>query len=75
MGLALDIGLAGLPLGIEGVELEVEIMLGRFAGVDRAAENLAFGLLHHDTFVRTARRPELFVHQRSASSALVMLDD
>ena len=37
MGLALDIGLAGLALGIERVEGEVEIMLGRFAGVDRAA--------------------------------------
>src|SRR6476619_6381444 len=38
MGLTLDVGLAGLPLGIKRVELEVEIMLGRFAGVDRAAE-------------------------------------
>jgi hypothetical protein len=45
VGLALDVGLAGLALGIEGVELEVEIMLGGFAGVDRAAENLSRG--HH----------------------------
>jgi hypothetical protein len=37
MRLALDIGLAGLVLGIERVEFEVEIVLGRFAGVDRAA--------------------------------------
>ena len=37
MRLALDIGLAGFALGIERVEFEVEIMLGRFAGVDRAA--------------------------------------
>ena len=44
MRLALDIGLAGLALGIERVELEIEIMLGRFAGVDRAAEDLSFGL-------------------------------
>ena len=39
--LALDIGLAGFPLGIERVELEIQIMFGRFAGVDRAA--LDFG--------------------------------
>jgi hypothetical protein len=38
MRLALDIGLAGLALGIERVEFEIEIVLGRFAGVDRAAE-------------------------------------
>ena len=40
MRLALDVGLTGLPLGIERVEGEVEIMLGRFAGVDRAALRL-----------------------------------
>src|ERR1700730_4071144 len=33
MRLALDVGLAGLPLGIERVEFEIEIVLGRFAGV------------------------------------------
>jgi hypothetical protein len=31
------IGLAGFPLGIERVEGEIEIVLGRFARVDRAA--------------------------------------
>jgi hypothetical protein len=31
MCLALDVGLTGLSLRIEGVEGEVEIMLGRFA--------------------------------------------
>ena len=36
-GLAADIGLAGFPLGIEGRKGQVEIMLGRFAGVDGAA--------------------------------------
>jgi len=36
MLLALDVGLAGLALGIERVEFEIEIMLGRFAGVDRS---------------------------------------
>jgi hypothetical protein len=37
MRLALDIGFASLTLGIERVELEVEIMLARFAGIDRTA--------------------------------------
>jgi hypothetical protein len=37
MRLAFDVGFAGLPLGIERVEFKVEIMLGRFAGVGRAA--------------------------------------
>jgi hypothetical protein len=47
MGLAFDVGLTCLSLCIEGVEGEVEIMLGRFAGVDRAALRLwRRGLLH-----------------------------
>ena len=32
MRLALDVGFAGFPLGVERVEFEVEIVLGRFAG-------------------------------------------
>ena len=36
--LAGDIGLAGLALGVEGVELLLEPFLGGFAGVDGAAE-------------------------------------
>ncbi len=36
-GLALDVGLAGLALRVEGVEGQVEIFVGRLAGVDRAA--------------------------------------
>src|SRR5215211_4846468 len=52
VGLALDIGLAGLPLGIERVELEVKIMLGRLAGVDRAAQGLSFGCVHACSFLR-----------------------
>jgi hypothetical protein len=31
VGLALDIGLAGFALGVEGIECEIEIMLSRFA--------------------------------------------
>jgi len=46
MRLALDIGLAGLALGIERVEFEIEIVLGRFAGVDRAALGLGNDGLH-----------------------------
>ena len=36
--LAGDIGLAGLPLGVEAVELLLEPFLARFAGVDGAAQ-------------------------------------
>src|SRR6266545_365575 len=52
VGLTLDVGLAGLPLGIERVELKVKIMLGRLASVDRAAKELSLGWLHRCTFVR-----------------------
>ena len=38
--LALDISLAGLALGVERVEGEIEIVLGRFARVDGAALRL-----------------------------------
>ena len=37
-GLALYIGLAGIALGIERVELQFQTVLGRFAGVDGAAD-------------------------------------
>jgi hypothetical protein len=40
MRLALDIGLTGLPLGIQGVELQVQIVLGGYAGIDGAADGL-----------------------------------
>ena len=40
MHLALDVGLAGLPLGVEGVELQVQVMFGGFAGVDGTAEDV-----------------------------------
>ena len=46
MGLALHIGLAGFALGIERVEGEVEVMLGRFAGVDGAAQRPGHARLH-----------------------------
>ena len=40
MGLALHVGLRGLSLGMEGVELLLEPVLGRNARVDRAAQHL-----------------------------------
>jgi hypothetical protein len=41
--LTLYIGLAGVPLGVQRIELQLQAMLGGFAGVDGAAER--FGLL------------------------------
>ena len=41
--LALDVSLASLALGVERVEFEVEVMLGRFAGIDGAAKDFSFG--------------------------------
>src|ERR1700730_2966819 len=37
-GLTLYIGLAGIPLGVERVELQFQAVLGRLAGVDGAAD-------------------------------------
>ena len=45
MLLAADIRLAGLPLGVEGVEFLLEPFLGRFARVDRAADAAAARVL------------------------------
>jgi hypothetical protein len=36
--LAHDVGLARLPLGVERIELLLEALVGRFSGVDRAAD-------------------------------------
>ena len=44
MGLTLYICLAGLPLGIQGIELQVQVMFGRFAGVDGAAGQFAWAV-------------------------------
>jgi len=41
MGLAPDVRLGALALGIERVEVLVKALLGRLAGVDRAADRLA----------------------------------
>src|SRR5437764_1024386 len=58
VGLTLYICLAGLPLGIERVELEIEVMLGRLARVDRASEHLLWGAIHAKTsLIRSLGRP------------------
>ena len=46
MRLTLYICLTGLALGIERVEGKVEVMLGRLAGIDGAARELADASIH-----------------------------
>src|SRR6266404_2898941 len=56
--LTLYIRLTGLTLGIERIELEVEVMLGRLAGIDRASEHLLWGAIHAWTsLIRSLGRP------------------
>ena len=38
MTLAHDVGLARFPLGVERIEFLLEALVGRFSGVDRAAD-------------------------------------
>jgi hypothetical protein len=38
MTLARDVGLASLPLSVERIEFLLEALVGRFSGVDRAAD-------------------------------------
>jgi len=44
MGLALYVGLTSLPLGVQGIEFQVQVMVGRFTGVDGAAGRIAEGI-------------------------------
>jgi hypothetical protein len=44
-GLALDVGLAGFPLGVQRVKFLLQSMLGGFPAVDGAAEE--FGVSWH----------------------------
>jgi hypothetical protein len=46
MGLTLNVGLTGFPLGIQRIELKVEVPFGGFAGVDRAAKLLLARSIH-----------------------------
>ena len=57
-GLALDIGLAGLPLGVERIELLIQAMLGGFAGVDGAAQRLWAHPPSASSLVGTGPQPE-----------------
>ena len=51
MRLAFDVGLRRLPLGVEGVEVLFEPLVGRDARIDRAAETaLGHRILHGDAF-------------------------
>ena len=44
--MAPDVCLARLALGIEGIERKIEVMLRRFAGIDRTARDLDSGSVH-----------------------------
>ena len=59
MGLASDIGLRGIVLGIERVEVLLEPLVGRDAGIDRAANRFCGSGLHAETsFLGLSRRPK-----------------
>ena len=55
MGLALDVGLGGLALRVEGVEILLQPLLGRDPGVDGTAQTLDLPL-HHETSRRPKKR-------------------
>ena len=55
MGLALDVGLGGLALRVERIEILLQPMLGRDPGVDGAAQTLDLPL-HHETSRRPKKR-------------------
>src|SRR4051812_4056999 len=48
--LAADKGFSRLPLGVQGIEIEIQAFLGRFPGVNGTADDrlrgLRFGLIH-----------------------------
>ena len=59
MGLASDIGLRGLVLGIERVEVLLEPLVGGDPGVDRAADRLGCSGLHERaSLAGLSRRPK-----------------
>ena len=69
MRLTLDIGLTGFPLGVQRVEGQIQIVLGRLARVDRAALTFGSDILHRRppaspdaacTLERRPDRPEAF---------------
>ena len=54
MGLALDVGLGGLPLRVQRVEVPLQPVLGRDPGVDGAAQALGGTAF----YVATSRKPK-----------------
>ena len=61
MRLAADVGLRGIILGIEGVEVLFKPLVSRDAGVDRAANSFRRSDLHAvDLFDGLSRRPKNF---------------
>src|ERR1700734_3345703 len=58
MRLTFYVGLAGLALGIKRIELKIEIMIGRFSGVDSAAQQFFGRLIHGRHLVPTSCWPE-----------------
>src|ERR1700730_142949 len=71
--LALHIDLAGLAVGIERVEFEVECVFGRFAGVDRAAKDFSFGGRHRCAFAWSVETQLPCRCQRSVSGCRARL--
>ena len=59
MGLAANIGLRGIVLGVERVEVLLKPLVGRDAGIDRAANDLRRPGIHGaDPFDRLSRNPK-----------------
>ena len=59
MGLTADIGLRGIVLGVERVEVLLKPLVGRDAGIDRAANDLRRAGIHGaDPFDRLSRNPK-----------------
>ena len=58
MGLTADIGLRGVMLGVQRVEVLLQPMVGRHAGIDRAANRLDGPALHGRTSDDGLSRPK-----------------
>jgi hypothetical protein len=59
MGLAANIGLRGIVLGVEGVEILLKPLVGRDACIDRAANDLRRPGIHGaDPFDGLSRSPK-----------------
>jgi hypothetical protein len=60
MTLAYDVGVASLPLGVERIEFLIEALVGRFSGVDRAADGQpGLGVINprHGPLSRLSKNP------------------